>query len=336
MTAQTHHEFDLRSSNTMGIAAVARPLIEVLDVADLPNVFDVFNGVTPLVLGSGSNIVFAADPSMPVLRLRNEELVWREDGDDVYVQVGAGLNWHAFVMDTVARGLWGIENLAYIPGTVGACPIQNIGAYGVEVKDAVLNVTVFEVATGSFHTFSNADCDFSYRESMFKRDLTKYVITNVEFRLSKQPKPQLSYAGLSEVLNDDGTLTSKQVADAVIAIRQSKLPDPVVLGNAGSFFKNPIVPLQVAEALAAQYEKMPVFKGSSDATRKLSAAWLIDQAGWKGHREGDAGVSPGHALVLVNYGNATGADIMNLAHKITASVHDKFNITIEPEPRVVG
>lgn len=336
MTVVSHPEFDLRASNTMGISAIARPLLEIADVADLPDVYASLNGVTPLVLGSGSNIVFAADPAMPILRLRNEEMVWRDDGDDVYVRVGAGKNWHAFVMDTVARNLWGIENLAYIPGTVGACPIQNIGAYGVEVKDAIHAVTVFDGTSKTFRTLTNSDCDFSYRESMFKRDLSKYLITDVEFKLSRRANPQLSYAGLSEVLNDDGALTSEQVADAVIAIRQSKLPDPVLLGNAGSFFKNPIVPLPVADTLLAQYEKMPLFKGSSDATRKLSAAWLIDQAGWKGHRDGDAGVSPGHALVLVNYGNATGDDIMNLAGRIAASVQEKFGIAIEPEPRVIG
>lgn len=331
-------DVELRQLNTMGIAARAAELFEVRDPVAVPALWARFD-TAPLVVGSGSNIVLAADPRMPLVRFRNADIeLISDDGDRVQWRVGAGKIWHELVMDSVAQGLFGLENLAYIPGTVGACPIQNIGAYGVEVNSAIESVHAFEPRTGEWYHLSNADCEFAYRDSLFKQDLSRFVITDVTFNLYRRGEPRLDYAGLRDALPDAATLTPtpQQIADAVVAIRKAKLPDPTVLGNAGSFFKNPIVPLQVADALVAQYPQMPVFRGSSDATRKLSAAWLIDQSGWKGHRDGDAGVAPCHALVLVNYGNASGADIMNLAQRIMDSVEQRFGIRIEPEPRVVS
>jgi UDP-N-acetylmuramate dehydrogenase len=246
--------------------------------------------------------------------------------------------WHDFVLWTLSRGLCGLENLALIPGTVGAAPIQNIGAYGVEVRERIHAVEAFDRSNGAMARLDNAACNFAYRDSLFKRDPERYVVTAVEFALPRTPSLRVDYAGLGEELAAMGVSdpTPSQVADAVIRIRRRKLPDPAVLGNAGSFFKNPIVPVAQAEALQAEHPSLPVFRGSSEDTRKLSAAWLIDQCGWKGHREGDAGVAPSHALVLVNHGNATGAQLLDLARRIAGSVRERFGVAIEPEPRIVG
>lgn len=331
---ETFADFDLREHNTMGIAAHARPLIDVHDITALPSIWSTFTH-PPLILGSGSNVVFAADPSVPVVRLRNDDVEWlSDDGDHVRLRVGAGKVWHELVMETVSQGLFGIENLALIPGTVGACPIQNIGAYGVEVNSVIESVHAYEPATGEWHHLSNEDCQFAYRHSLFKDDLTRFVIADVTFNLYRLGEPKLDYANLREMVSSESP-TPLEIANAVIAIRSSKLPNPRQLGNAGSFFKNPIVSLQTATALAEQHADMPMFRGSTDATRKLSAAWLIEHAGFKGIRDGDAGVAPGHALVLVNYGNATGSDIMRLADRIADAVLQKFGVRIEPEPRVI-
>ena len=239
---------------------------------------------------------------------------------------------------TLGRGLCGLENLALIPGTVGAAPIQNIGAYGVEVREHVHVVEAFDRERGDFVRLDADACAFAYRDSLFKHAPDRYIVNAVEFRLPHACTPRLGYAGLAEELQAmgvEGTPRASQVAEAVIRIRRRKLPDPAVLGNAGSFFKNPIVPLAQAEALLAEHPALPVFRGSDADSRKLSAAWLIDQCGWKGHRDGDAGVSPDHALVLVNHGQATGAELLALAQRIQASVFERFGIRLEPEPRII-
>jgi UDP-N-acetylmuramate dehydrogenase len=339
---------DLATRNTFGIAARAPLLVEVDDAAALPRLFDsgVVDACDPalLVLGGGSNLLFAADPAGPVLTLtaRNLEI---DAGDGpghgdgvVVVRASAGVPWHGFVMHTLSLGLRGLENLALIPGTVGAAPIQNIGAYGVEVRDRVHAVEVFERATGQVRRLGQEECRFAYRDSAFKREPQRWIVTAVEFALSRDGVPVLGYAGLRDELAATGiaTPTAMQVAEAVIRIRRRKLPDPAVLGNAGSFFKNPIVTSTQAEALHAAHPALPVFGGGSDAVRKLSAAWLIDACGWKGHRDGDAGVSPEHALVLVNHGHATGAQLLALARDIATSVCARFDVELEPEPRIVG
>jgi len=241
-------------------------------------------------------------------------------------------------MRTLRQGLCGLENLALIPGTVGAAPIQNIGAYGAEVREFIHAVEAFEPATGTMHRFNADGCGFAYRDSLFKQQPDRYIVTAVEFNLSRVPSLKLDYAGIREELDSLGiaAATPQHVADAVIAIRRRKLPDPAVLGNAGSFFKNPIVPAAQAEALKAEHDALPVFRGNDDTTRKLSAAWLIDQCGWKGHRDGDAGVAASHALVLVNHGQATGAQLLDLARRIADSVRSRFGVSLEPEPRVIG
>jgi UDP-N-acetylmuramate dehydrogenase len=334
---------DLASRNTFGVAARAPLLVEVDDAAALPRLFDsgVVDAGDPalLVLGGGSNLLFAADAPGPVLALTARNVETAPGDDDIVVaRASAGVPWHGFVMHTLSLGLCGLENLALIPGTVGAAPIQNIGAYGVEVRDRVHAVEVFERATGQVRRLAPEDCRFAYRDSAFKREPQRWIVTAVEFALSRVGAPVLDYAGLRDELAATGiaTPTAMQVAEAVIRIRRRKLPDPAVLGNAGSFFKNPIVTSARAEALHAAHPALPVFGGGSDAMRKLSAAWLIDACGWKGHRDGDAGVSPEHALVLVNHGHATGEQLLALARAIAASVRARFGVALEPEPRIVG
>ena len=335
-----HARLDAR--NTFGVHATAPMLVEVTDAAALPELFGyaMLRDGPVLVLGGGSNLLFAGDLPGAALSLTAQRIETIDDkGGTAIIRADAGVTWHDFVLWTLGHGLCGLENLSLIPGTVGAAPIQNIGAYGVEVREHIHAVDAFDRRSGGFVRFTAADCAFAYRDSLFKHDPERYIVTAVEFALSRTPSLKLDYAGIGEELQAmgiDGTPRASQVAEAVIRIRQRKLPDPAVLGNAGSFFKNPIVPMAQAEALLAQHASMPVFRGSSEDTRKLSAAWLIDQCGWKGHRDGDAGVSDAHALVLVNHGNATGAQLLDLARRIAASVQERFGVAIEPEPRIVG
>ncbi len=347
---------DLTPRNTFGVAARAPLLVEVDDAAALPRVFaDGVAGLADaslLVLGGGSNLLFAGDPPGPVLALAaGGARVVSDDGERAVVRAEAGAPWHGFVTHALSLGLGGLENLALIPGTVGAAPIQNIGAYGVEVSDRIHAVEAFDRGSGGIRRLAPDACAFAYRDSLFKRDPARYVVTAVEFALSRRPRPRLDYAGIGEELAAMGVAAPRpaDVAEAVCRIRRRKLPDPAVVGNAGSFFKNPIVPTAQAEALRARHPGLPVFPAApfpADAAahgdpgrgerRKLSAAWLIDACGWKGHRDGDAGVSPEHALVLVNHGRATGAQLLGLARRIAESVHARFGVALEPEPRIVG
>jgi len=343
MTAEPRivRDAELRYRNTLGVAARAPWLVSIDDAAALPQALQTgpLNDGIALTLGGGSNLLFAGDPAGAVLELSGRRIATLGgDGDRAIVRADAGVIWHEFVMHSLDDGLAGLENLALIPGTVGASPIQNIGAYGVEVRDFVHAVEAFEPASGQWHRFDNAACAFAYRDSRFKQSPDRYLITAVEFALPRAPALKLDYAGIGEELAAMGvsTPTPRSVADAVIAIRRRKLPDPAVLGNAGSFFKNPIVAAAQAEALLAQHPAMPVFRGADADTRKLSAAWLIDACGWKGHRDGDAGVSAAHALVLVNHGGASGLQLLDLARRIADSVLARFAVAIEPEPRIVG
>jgi UDP-N-acetylmuramate dehydrogenase len=283
--------------------------------------------------------LFAGDPVGAVLALTALSIaILVDDGETAIVRADAGVEWHAFVLWTLGHGLAGLENLSLIPGTVGAAPIQNIGAYGVEVRDAIHAVHAFDRTTRTMTSLTAQDCAFAYRDSVFKHDPDRHVVTAVDFRLSRTPHLRTDYAGVGDELLAMGIDAPRpsQVAEAVCRIRRRKLPDPAVIGNAGSFFKNPIGPVAEAEALQREHATLPMFRGGSDDTRKLSAAWLIDQCGWKGHREGDAGVAASHALVLVNHGHATGADLLDLARRIAASVRERFGVAIEPEPRIVG
>jgi UDP-N-acetylmuramate dehydrogenase len=331
----------LATRNTFGIAARAPLLVEVADTSALPEVFAeiVPEGAPALVLGGGSNLLFAGDPEGAVLALTGRRIiVVADDGDVAIVRAEAGANWHEFVLWSLDHGFAGLENLALIPGTVGAAPIQNIGAYGIEVRERIHAVEAFERATGALRRMDAAACAFAYRDSVYKREPERFVVTAVEFALPRQAPLKLDYAGVGDELIAMGISSPSpaQVAEAVCRIRRRKLPDPAVIGNAGSFFKNPIVPAAQAADLQSAYATLPVFRGSDDTTRKLSAAWLIDQCGWKGHRNGDAGVAASHALVLVNHGGATGAQLLALARDIAGSVRERFGVALEPEPRVIG
>ncbi|MCF7220886.1 UDP-N-acetylmuramate dehydrogenase [Marilutibacter chinensis] len=347
----------LRMRNTFGIAARAPLLAEVADAAALPELLHrpEFAAQPPLLLGGGSNLLFVGDPTVPMVALTGHQLRYDDAGDGrVRVRAEAGANWHGFVMETLARGLGGLENLALIPGTVGAAPIQNIGAYGVEVREFVHAVEAYEPASGRIHRFDADACAFAYRDSLFKRERDRYIVTAVEFELPRADAghaPKLDYAGIGDELAAMGTdvPTARDVAEAVIAIRRRKLPDPAVAGNAGSFFKNPIVAAGQAEALRREHPRLPVYPvapfpadaaGHGDTPQggfcKLSAAWLIDACGWKGHRDGDAGIAASHALVLVNHGNASGEQLLDLARRIAGSVSGRFGVALEPEPRIVG
>jgi len=334
----------LDARNTFGVAARAPLLVEVSDAAVLPELFGyaMLRDGPVLVLGGGSNLLFAGDPQGAVLTLGAQSIrILEDDGDTAIVRADAGVEWQALVLWTLGHGLGGLENLALIPGTVGAAPIQNIGAYGVEVREHIHIVEAFDRMLLRQVRVDPANCGFAYRDSVFKRDPERHVVTAVEFRLSRTPRLKLDYAGLDDELIAMGVDAAdnarpSQVAEAVCRIRRRKLPDPAILGNAGSFFKNPIVPAVLATQLQAAHGKLPVFRGSDEGSRKLSAAWLIDACGWKGHRDGDAGVAPSHALVLVNHGHATGAQLLDLARRIAASVRERFGVSLEPEPRIIG
>lgn len=334
-------DVSLRERNTFRVAARAARLVEVDDANALPGIVaDELHDQPLLVLGGGSNLLFAGDPAVTVLALASRAVtVIADDGETVVVRADAGVPWHGFVMSMLDQGYRGLENLALIPGTVGAAPIQNIGAYGVEVETRIQAVEALERDHGGIVRLDRQACAFAYRDSRFKREPEHHVVTAVEFALSRSGKPQLEYAGIRDELaamGIDGEPDARQVAEAVIRLRRRKLPDPAVIGNAGSFFKNPIVPLAQAEALQAEHAALPMFRGDCEATRKLSAAWLIDACGWKGHRDGDAGVSDQHALVLVNHGAATGMQLLDLARRIADSIRERFGVALEPEPRVIG
>lgn len=331
----------LDARNTFSVATMAPMLIEVKDSSALPELFSyaMLRDGPVLVLGGGSNLLFAGDPQGAVLALTAQRIeMLEDDGDMAVVRADAGVSWHDLVLWTLGHGLCGLENLALIPGTVGAAPIQNIGAYGVEVRDSIHAVEAFDRHAGITARLGNDACAFAYRDSLFKRDPEHYVVTSVEFALSRKPALNLDYTGIGDELHAMGIDTPRaaHVAEAVIRIRQRKLPDPNVLGNAGSFFKNPIVAADVAEALLAEHPSMPMFRGAEAGSRKLSAAWLIDQCGWKGFRDGDAGIAASHALVLVNHGNASGAQLLDLARRVAGSVHARLGVAIEPEPRIIG
>jgi UDP-N-acetylmuramate dehydrogenase len=271
-----------------------------------------------------------------VIHIRLMERSASVEGDVVTIRSGAGERWHDVVTWTVERGWAGLENLALIPGTVGAAPMQNIGAYGIEQASCFRELDAMNVDTGEIKTFTKDECAFGYRVSIFKRELREmYVITSVTYQLSTMPTIHASYKDVAEELTLRGVVhpTIMDIYSSVVAIRTRKLPDPFVIGNAGSFFTNPVVSEQVASTLHAQYPTLPVYP-QPDGTRKLAAAWLIDQCGWKGVREGDAGVHAHQALVLVNHGSADGAQILDLATRIQQSVRDRFGVELEREVNV--
>jgi len=290
-------------------------------------------------LGEGSNIVLAGDIAALVVRQATPGIRVGEEGDDsVLLRVGAGENWHNLVVWTLHHGFYGLENLALIPGTAGAAPIQNIGAYGVELQSVLQGVSAVSVDDGKPLDLTRQDCQLAYRDSIFKHSLRDQLfITSIDLRLSKNSDVNITYPALSAALDVTGITqpTPQQVFDAVVSIRSSKLPDPSRQPNAGSFFKNPIVSKAVAKDLADRFTVMPQYE-QADGRIKLPAAWMIDHCGWKGVRRGELGVHPEHALVLVNYGAGDGAQLLALANDITDSVKAMFGVELDIEPRVYG
>ena len=290
-----------------------------------------------LLLGGGSNVLLTRNVDGLVLKIDIrgiEEL--KEDNNHVYVRAGAGENWHEFVQYAIGRNWGGLENLSLIPGSVGAAPIQNIGAYGVELKDVFFELEAFDRKKKKVFTYGLNDCRLGYRDSFFKSaEKGRYIILNVTFLLNKKPVLNTHYGAIREELKKMGVHapTIRDVSEAVIHIRRSKLPDPAVIGNAGSFFKNPVVEQEVFLSLSAKFPDMPAYP-HEDQSVKLAAGWLIEQCGWKGYRKGDAGVHKDQALVLVNYGKATGREIFDLSEKIAASVQKKFGVKLEREVNV--
>ena len=288
------------------------------------------------VLGGGNNILFTRRFGGTLIKPVGKNITIKANLDDsVIVEAEAGVEWDDMVEWSVERELWGMENLSLIPGTVGAAPVQNIGAYGAEAKDVIERVHYYDAKERRHHTMGNAECRFAYRESIFKHELRgKAIITSVEFRLSKSQQPSLGYGDLAKEVEARGRVTLKNIREAVCSIRRSKLPDTAVLGNAGSFFKNPIVNKDVSERLKQEYENMPVYP-VSEQNCKLAAGWLIDQAGLKGYRQGNVGVHERQALVLVNFGGATGEEVISLSELVRERVKDKFGITIDPEVNIL-
>jgi len=332
----------LRPYTTFGIEAQATYFANIDSETDLDTLFQLneFTQLPKLIIGGGSNLLLTRDFHGLAIRLTLGGIrVVREDEQHIYVQAGAGVGWHDLVMYCVNKNFAGMENLSLIPGTVGAAPMQNIGAYGVEIEQIFDHLEAVHIETGEKRRFDHADCQFGYRESVFKHELKgQYIITSVTFRLNKTPIFHTRYGAISETLAEmgvtDDTMSIRAISDAVIRIRRSKLPDPVEIGNAGSFFKNPEIPAAQFEQLKATYPALPGYPIGTE-TVKVPAGWLIEQAGWKGYRSGDAGVHAKQALVLVNYGRATGHEILALAHQVQASVLEKFGISINPEVNII-
>ncbi len=330
----------LKIFNTFGLPVQARFFVEVDSLGDMEEVIasSEFKNYPHLILGGGSNVLLLKD--FPGLVIKNNIVgieVLNEKKEEVLLKGLSGTLWHHFVMYAVERGWGGLENLSLVPGSVGASPMQNIGAYGVELKETFVELEALELATGTIRIFTKEECKFGYRESIFKHELKdKYFILSITVRLSKHPKLRTDYGDIARVLVENGVTepTVKDVSDAVISIRKSKLPDPKEFGNSGSFFKNPEVTREVYEKLAEQYPDMPNYP-TTQGMVKIPAAWMIEQCGWKGKRVGNTGSHARQALVLINYGGATGSEIKKLADDIIASVKEKFGITLSMEVNVI-
>ena len=331
-----YSNYSLEKLNTFGIAAKAKAFVEVATEEAFREALA--RPENPkLILGGGSNMLLTKD--LPGLVIKNNILgkaVIRDFIHTVHVGIGGGENWHAFVLWCIKKGYGGVENLSLIPGTVGASPIQNIGAYGVELKDVFLKLEALDIKTGERKIFRLKDCAFAYRDSVFKSKWKgRYAITKVYFRLSKNPKINTSYGAITDTLKTMGIENPgiREISKAVISIRQSKLPDPAQLGNSGSFFKNPVIGKKQFKALHKAYPKLPHYPQASGKI-KVPAGWLIEQCGWKGKRVGNTGSHAKQALVLVNYGGASGKEVFNLAKKIIKSVDRKFGVLLTPEVNV--
>ena len=330
----------LEPFNTFGVAATARYWASIRRPEDLHVLLNdpLLADQPRLILGGGSNILFARD--FDGLVLKNEirgVAVLKEDGQYAWVRAGAGEDWDAFVRWSLAHRFYGLENLSLIPGSVGASPVQNIGAYGVEAGDLLVGVEAIELATGALRRFHVSECGLGYRTSIFKQPpRDRFFITAVTFRLHKMPHPVTAYADVARAIEKSGPAdpTPEALRDVVCRLRRRKLPDPAELGNAGSFFKNPLIAANRFAGLAIRYPKMPHYP-QADGRVKIAAGWLIEKCGWKGRRIGACGVYPHQALVLVNYGGARGPEILALAQTISGDVKAVFGLELEPEPRII-
>ncbi|MDO9623622.1 MAG: UDP-N-acetylmuramate dehydrogenase [Pseudomonas sp.] len=339
MTLGVQSRVSLKAHNSFAVDVAARAFVEAHDDDQVREalVYAQQQQLPVLLLGGGSNMLLTADVEALVLRMASRGIrVLQDDGDQVLVEAEAGEPWHPFVQWTLQHGLVGLENLSLIPGTVGAAPVQNIGAYGVELKDLFAGLTALDRHSGELREFSLNDCGFAYRDSLFKREAGRWVILRVRFALHRAARLHLDYGPLRQRLAEQGIAepTAVDVSQAICAIRREKLPDPAVLGNAGSFFKNPMVSAELAQRLTAEHADLVAYP-QADGRVKLAAGWLIERAGWKGFREGDAGVHRLQALVLVNYGQASGQQLLALAQRIQADILQRFAVDLEIEPNVL-
>lgn len=338
MTVAWQQQVSLKSYNTFGIDVRARYFTQAHDDEQARQALAeaAERQVPVLVIGGGSNLLLTRDIDALVLHMasRGRRLL-SDDGERVVVEAEAGEPWHPFVQWTLAQGLSGLENLSLIPGTVGAAPMQNVGAYGVEIKDVFAGLTALDRETGELRDFTLQECAFGYRDSLFKRNPGRWLILRVRFALDRTLRAHLDYGPVRQRLTEQGVgqPTAQAISDAICSIRREKLPDPVELGNAGSFFKNPVVTAALAEQIRSAYPTVVAYPQAGGQV-KLAAGWLIEQAGWKGHRDGDAGVHRLQSLVLVNYGQASGAQLHALAQKIQADILERFGVELEMEPNL--
>lgn len=332
-----YENIEISERNSFHVRQTAKHLVEFDHAEELPEIFAKYKPESWYVLSGGNNILFTQDIEALLITPCDKSITIVSENDTaVRVKVGAGVEWDDLVAWSVERELWGIENLSLIPGKAGAAPVQNIGAYGVESKDAIKSVDMYFVEGGNFITLATEHCGFGYRESVFKHSLKgRVIITAIEIELSKVPNPRLGYGDVIREVEARGGATLANIRDAICSIRRSKLPDTAVLGNAGSFFKNPIVESEVAERLLAEYPEMPHYPTAEEGKVKLAAGWLIDKAGMKGYKEGNVGIHERQALVLVNLGGATGGEVIAFAQKVVATVKDKFGIEISPEVNIL-
>ena len=336
MSLQIQAQVSLKAFNTFGVDVRAQLFAEAHSDADVREAlaYAASHDVPLLVIGGGSNLLLTADVQALVLRMATRGIrLLSDDGSRVVVEAEAGEPWHPFVQHTLAQGLAGLENLSLIPGTVGAAPMQNIGAYGVEIKDVFAGLTALDRESGELRDFSLEDCNFGYRDSLFKQQPGRWLILRVRFRLDRAAHLHLEYGPVRQRLSEQGIEqpTPTDVSRAICSIRSEKLPNPAVLGNAGSFFKNPLVPAAVVTQIKAQHPDLVAYP-QADGQMKLAAGWLIERAGWKGFRDGDAGVHKLQALVLVNYGTATGLQLLDLAQRIQKDIAERFHVELEMEP----
>ncbi len=339
MSLNLEAEVSLQPFNTFGVTTRARYLAHAHDDAEVGEALQAAKRLQLplLVIGGGSNLLLTGDVEALVLRMASRGLrIVSSQADAVLVEAEAGEPWHPFVQWTLEQGLQGLENLSLIPGTVGAAPMQNVGAYGVEIKDVFAGLTALDRHSGELREFSLDECQFAYRDSRFKREAGRWLILRVRFALARTGALHLDYGPLRQRLAEQGISqpTASDVSRAICTIRREKLPDPAVLGNAGSFFKNPLVSADLAAQLRVQHADLVAYP-QADGQVKLAAGWLIEHAGWKGFRDGDAGVHQQQALVLVNYGTATGAQLLALARRIQADIQARFAVALEIEPNIL-